>query len=85
MVLILKYLIYHFLLEMFLIPFLIVYIFCSLFDLREYVLMLVTPKIETIFLLLSYKNKVINIMKFVRHFLNSTTNTQSCLFNTILI
>ena len=39
---ILKYLIFHFLIEMFLAPLPTVYTFCNLFVLQEYVLMLMT-------------------------------------------
>ena len=53
------------------------HIFLSLFVLLEYVLMLMTSTTETYFLLISYKKKVIDIIKFEKHFLNSTTDTQS--------
>ena len=54
-----------------------VYIFLSLFVLQDCVLMLMTSTTETYFELLSYKNKVIDIIKFEKHFLNSTTDTKS--------
>ena len=44
----------------------------AFFVLREYVLMLVNSTTENI---LTYK--VIDIIQFVKHFLNSTTDTQS--------
>ena len=62
--------------EMFLAFLPIMYIFLSLFVLLESVLMLMTSTIETYFSLLSYQNNVIDI-KFEKHFLNSTTDTQS--------
>ena len=46
--------------------------------------MLMTSTTETYFLLLSYQNKVIDIIKFEKHFLNSTIDTQSLLLNTTL-
>ena len=45
--------------------------------------MLVTSTTETDFWLLSYLNKVVDIIIFVKHFLNSTSDTQSWLLNTI--
>ena len=54
-----------------------VYIFLILFVLLECALMLMTSTTETYFYLLSYSNKVIDIIKFEKHFLNSTTDTQS--------
>ena len=66
--------------EMFLVSFPMMYIFCSLFALREYVLMLMTSSTETYFdcyAKLHVLNKVMNIIKFVKHFLKSTTDTQS--------
>ena len=56
-----------------------VYIFCSLFVLREYVLMLdhVSDFNNRNQFLSAKVNKVIDIIKFVKNFLNSTTNTQS--------
>ena len=65
------------LMEMFLVPLSIVHIFFSLFVLLECVLMLMTSTTEIYFQLLSYKNKVIDIIKFEKHFLNSTADTQS--------
>ena len=62
--------------EMFLAFLPIMYIFLSLFVLLESVLMLMTSITETYFSLLSYQNNVIDI-KFEKHFLNSTTDTQS--------
>ena len=58
-------------------PLPMVYIFLSLFVLLECVLMLMTSTKETYFELLSYQNNVIYIIKFEKHFLNSTTDTQS--------
>ena len=55
----------------------VVYIFLSLYVLLECVLMLMTSTVETYFQLLSYQNKVIDIIKFEKRFLNSTTDTQS--------
>ena len=43
----------------------------------QYVLMLMTSTTETYFNCLSNQNKVIDIIKFEKHFLNSTTHTQS--------
>ena len=63
--------------EMFLALLPMVYIFLSLFVLLECALMLMTSTTETYFSLLNYKNKVIDIIKFEKHFLNSTTDTQS--------
>ena len=63
--------------EMFLALLPMVYTFLSLFVLLECVLMLMTSTTETYFLLLNYLNKVIDIIKFEKHFLNSTTDTQS--------
>ena len=54
-----------------------VYIFLSLSVLLECVLMLMTSTTETYYLLLSYLNKVIDIIKFEKRFLNSTTDTQT--------
>ena len=55
-----------------------VYIFLSLFVLQECVLMLTTSTTETyLFYLLSYQTKFKDIIKFEKHFLNSTTDTQS--------
>ena len=70
--------------EMFLTLLPMVYIFLSLFVLLENFLMLMTSTTETYFSLLSNKNKVIDIMKFEKHFLNSTIDTQSLLLNTTL-
>ena len=42
--------------------------FRSLYDLQEYVLMLVTSTIETNFWLLRYQNKVIDIINFSKPF-----------------
>ena len=39
--------------------------------------MLVTSTTETMFELQNCQNKVIDIIKFVKHFLNSTTDIQS--------
>ena len=39
--------------------------------------MLMTSTTETFFKLLSYEKKVIDIIKFEKHFLNSITDTQS--------
>ena len=44
--LVLKLLIFHFLIRMFLAPLPMVYTFSNLFDLQEYVLMLMTPTIK---------------------------------------
>ena len=63
--------------EMFLALLPMVYIFLSLFVLLECVLMLMISTTETYFQLLNYLNKVIDIIKFEMHFLNSTTDTQS--------
>ena len=57
-------------------PLVIVYIYRSLLVLRECVLMLMTATTETYVQLLSYKT-MYNILKFEKHFLNSTTDTQS--------
>ena len=55
-----------------------VYIFLSLFVLQACVLMLMTSTTETyLFYLLSYQTKFKDIIKFEKHFLNSTTDTQS--------
>ena len=62
--------------EMYLAPLPMEYLFLSLFVLQECVLMLMTSTTETYFLLLSYLNKVIDIIKFEKHLLNSTTDTQ---------
>ena len=43
---------------------------------RVYILMIVTSTTEINFWLLSYQNKFIDIIKFVKHFVNSTTDTQ---------
>ena len=61
---------------MFLAPLPIVYIFRNLFVFRDCVLMLKTSTKETYFRLLSYFNKVLDIIKFEKQFLNSTTDTQ---------
>ena len=63
--------------EMFFAPLPVAYIFLSLFVLQECVLMLMTPTIGTYFGLLSYINHVIDVIKFEKHFLNSTTDTQN--------
>ena len=46
--------------------------------------MLITSTTETYFKLPRYYKKVIGIIKFEKHFLNSTTDTQSYLLNTTL-
>ena len=62
--------------EMFLALLPIVYIFLSLFVLLECVLMMMTSTTESnFFVCITYK--VIDIIKFEKHFLNSTTDTQS--------
>ena len=53
---------------MFLAPLPMVYTFCNLFVLQEYVLMLMTSTIETNFLLLSYINKVIDTISSLKLF-----------------
>ena len=53
---------------MFLAPFPMVYIFLSLFVLLECGLILMTSTTETYLELLSYKNKVIDIIKFEKLF-----------------
>ena len=60
-------------------PLPMVYIFLSLFVLQECVLVLVTY-----FKLLSYSYRIIDIIKFEKHFLNSTTDNQVELLNTTL-
>ena len=57
------------LMEMFLAPLPMVYIFLSLFPFLECVLMLMTSTMETYFQLLIYQNNVIDIIKFEKHFL----------------
>ena len=55
-------------------PLPIVCIFCSLFILQEYALMLLTSTAETDFFISKLLNKAINIINFVKHFLNSITD-----------
>ena len=67
---------YHFLMEMLLATRYMVYTFRNLFVLREYDLTLVTSKIGTNFYFLSYKNKVIDTINFVKIYPNIITDTQ---------
>ena len=63
--------------EMFLTPLFIVYIFLSLFVFQEYVLMLMNSTTETYFWLPKLVKQVYRYHKIEKHFLNSTTDTQS--------
>ena len=64
----------HFSIEMFLALLLMVYTFCSLFDLQEYVS---DFNNRNQFWTAKFLNKVINFINFLKHFLNSTKDTQS--------
>ena len=65
--------------EMLLAPLPKVYTFSNQFVLQEYVLMLMTSTTETQFWLLSYLNKVIDTLNFVKLFLIFIADTQSWL------
>ena len=75
--LILKWLIFHFLIEMFLVSFPMVYTFRNLLVLQECVLMLMTSTIEINFLTSKLLNQGYRYHKLCKAFLNFVTDTQS--------